>query len=70
MLSKINWKEASIIRLKIENETAVLSCNREGLLSLADHLIALAEEDKGSHIHYDKYNSLEDDSNELIIEKI
>ncbi|MGX8704644.1 MAG: Imm32 family immunity protein [bacterium] len=46
-----------------------MSANREGLLSLANQLSALAEEAPGSHIHFDQYNSLEDGSVELIIEK-
>ena len=36
---------------------------------MAEILSALAEEEQGRHIHLDKYNSLEDDSVELIIEK-
>ena len=32
--------------------------------------MTLAGEEPGSHIHYDEYNSLEDGSDELIIEKI
>ena len=33
-------------------------------------LTALANEGAGSHIHYDEYNSLEECSDELIIELI
>ena len=43
--------------------------DKEGLLSLQQQLAALAEETPGSHIHYDEYNSLEEGSSELIIEK-
>ena len=39
-------------------------------LSLSAQLAALAEEMPGSHIHYDAYNSLSEDSAELIIERI
>ena len=47
----------------------VVSANREGLLSLAGQLAALAEEKPGTHIHYDAGNSLEEGSAEMIIEK-
>jgi hypothetical protein len=41
------------------------------LRSLANHLMALAnEESTSSHFHLDEYNSLEDHSVELIVEKI
>ena len=50
--------------------TIIISANREGLLSLASHLKALAEEMPGGHIHMDEHNSLEDGSAELIIERI
>jgi len=33
-------------------------------------LIALSEETPGSHLHYDKYNSLEEDSSDLVVELI
>ena len=47
----------------------MISANREGLLSLANHLKKLADEVSGSHIHLDVFNSLEEGSAELILEK-
>ena len=46
--------------------------NTEGLISLANHFLNLAQNSvpTGTHIHFDKFNSLEDDSLELLIEKI
>ena len=67
---RIEWVDGFEIRVSIENGEAVISANKEGLLSLAKQLTALAEEDTGSHIHYSDYNSLEDGSAELIIERI
>ena len=67
---RIEWVDKSEIRVSIENGEAVISANKEGLISLANQLRALANEDIGSHIHYDEYNSLEDGSSKLIIEKI
>ncbi|HEX8327416.1 MAG TPA: hypothetical protein VF629_07735 [Hymenobacter sp.] len=48
-----------------------LSANKAGLISLATHLMALAQDDvpTGCHIHYDELNSLEDNSIELVIQK-
>ena len=48
----------------------MISANREGLLSLAKQLTALAEGVSGDHIHYDVYNSLKEGSAEMIIERI
>lgn len=63
------WKEGFEIRVRIDDGTAVVSANREGLLSLAMHLAALAEAAPGTHIHYDEFNSLEDGSAELVFER-
>ena len=67
---ELNWVDGFEINVRIENGDAVISANREGLLSLANHLKSLAEEPPGSHIHLDAYNSLEEGSLELIFETI
>ena len=67
---RIEWIDGFKIQVSVENGEAVLSGNKEGLFSLGFQLIALAEEAPGSHIHYDQYNSLEDGSAELTIEKV
>ena len=66
----IEWKDGFEIKVKIENGATIISANREGLLSLAEQLSALANAENGDHIHYDEYNSLENGSTELIIERI
>ena len=66
---KREWKDGARIRVKTVCNQIVISANKEGLLSLQQQLAALAEETPGSHIHYDEYNSLEEGSSELIIEK-
>ncbi len=63
------WEDGFTIRVKTECGAAVISANRAGLISLANHLTRLAEEAPGCHIHLDQNNSLEDRSAELIIEK-
>ena len=66
---KTEWIEGFEIRAVSENGQTVISANREGLLSLAKQLEALADGMPGDHIHYDAYNSLEEGSAELIVEK-
>ena len=68
---EINWEDGFTIKVRVEDGGTVVICaNKEGLLSLAGQLADLANEQTGCHIHYDAYNSLEDGSSELIIEKI
>ena len=68
---EIYWEDGFTIKVRVDDgKTVVISANREGLLSLARQLTDMANEEYGCHIHYDEYNSLEDDSSEMIIEKI
>ena len=64
------WEDGFAVNVAIQDGEVVLSANKAGLLSLANHLIALSECEPGCHVHLDKYNSLEEDSVDLIIEKI
>ena len=66
----IEWKPGFNIRVSTGNREVLIAANREGLLSLAGQLTALAEAAPGNHIHYDEYNSLESGSAEMIIERI
>ena len=66
----MEWMDGFEIRVSVDTGEAVISANKEGLLSLAQQLAALAEEPAGSHIHYDEYNSLEEGSTGLIIERL
>ena len=65
----INWIDGSEICVKHDIGEVVISANKEGLLSLAGQLTALAEGEPGDHIHYDDNNSLEKGSVELIVER-
>lgn len=65
----MKWIEGFRIHVSADPCSAVISANREGLLSLANHLTALAREAPGSHVHLDEYNSLDGHSAELIIER-
>ena len=66
---KVEWIDGFEIRVSSDYNEITISANREGLLSLAQQLTALAEGEPGDHIHYDEYNSLEEGSAELIIER-
>ena len=63
----IEWVDGFEIRVKVDHGAVVIAANREGMLSLAKQLTALAEAAPGQHIHYDDYNSLEEGSAEMII---
>ncbi len=65
----LHWVDGFEITVEVMDGSVVLSANREGLLSLANHLTALADEQPGSHVHLDEYSALEEGSVELIIEK-
>ena len=66
---EIKWEDGFEITVRITDSAAVISANREGLLSLSSVLRALADGKAGDHIHLDPYNSLEEGSAELILEK-
>ena len=65
------WDDNFKIKTSIPYNTITIEANREGLLSLARHLLLLAQEEvpDGSHFHLDDFNSLENNSVELIIAK-
>lgn len=69
---EFKWEDGYTIATRIEVDGAfVISANAAGLRSLANHLMALADEEStSSHFHLDEYNSLEDHSVELIVEKM
>lgn len=68
---KFDWEAGFDIKVTIVNNEVVISANKEGLISLAKHLLVLAQDGVpvGHHLHLDEYNALEDDSSILIVEK-
>ena len=65
------WMEGFKVSVNTFTDHEVtISANKEGLLSLACQLKALAEGMPGDHIHYDENNSLEKGSLDLVIEKV
>ena len=63
------WEDGFEISASVCEGEVTISANREGLLSLARQLRALAEGVPGDHIHYDVYNSLEEGSAEMTVER-
>ena len=68
---EMNWIDGFRIEVALQGGAVVVSANREGLLSLANHLQALCEEPaRGAHFHLDATTALEDGSLELIVERV
>ena len=65
------WEPLYVIKCRLEGDSAVIEANRAGLISLARHLLELADEDakEYTHFHLDQCNSLEKDSAEIIVVK-
>ena len=66
---EFHWNDDFSITVRMDDDAVVISANKDGLLSLARHLATLAEEESQGHFHLDQYNSLEEGSLELIVEK-
>ena len=68
---KSEWQDGFEIKVQNEEGETVIVANKAGLISLAKQLLTLAQDvvPTGSHLHFDDYNSLEQGSTELIIEK-
>lgn len=69
---RLCWSDGYSIKISTNDNEIIISANREGLLSLANHLLNLAQANVpcGTHIHLDEYDSLEVGSQSIIIEKI
>ena len=67
---KVDWVDGFEIRVGTHGNELSISANREGLISLARQLMALAEGAPGDHIHYDQHTSLEAGSHDMVIERL
>ena len=65
------WDDGFTISFERGHSVMMLKANSAGLITLARHLLTLAQPSvpTGSHIHYDEPNTLEKGSQELVIEK-
>jgi hypothetical protein len=68
----LKWEKGFFVEVKNECDEIIISANKEGLYSFARHFLTLAQDTvkEGTHIHLDEYNSLEEESIDLIIQKI
>lgn len=68
---ELKWEPGFEIKTGINNDQLIISANKAGLISLAKQMLTLAQDmfPVGYHMHFDEYNSLEEGSIELIIEK-
>ena len=66
------WEYGFTIKTTLRKNALVFSANKEGLLSLANHFTALANESIPDYycFYLDESNSLEEGSVEIIFEKI
>ena len=69
---RMKWEDGTRIEVKRGTNSTIIRANREGLLSLARLMLTLATEEvpKGCHWHLDELNSLEEGSQELVVDKI
>lgn len=68
---KYQWEDNTAIRCNIEGSQVIIEANQDGLISLARHLLEMAQDNvpHRTHIHLDEFNALEEESSELIIVK-
>ena len=69
---RLVWQAGSRIWVINNDEVLAIRANRPGLISLASHLLALAQETipSGTHLHLDPLNGLEDDSPEITLQVV
>ena len=69
---KYKWEDCFKIETIVKNNEIIIKANKEGLVSLARHLLNLAQDavPKDVHLHLDENNSLEDGSTDLVIVKV
>ena len=65
------WYEGYEIEVLVENDEVLILANREGLKSLATHLLALSQDEvpRGYHLHFSSGYGLENGSVDLILGK-
>ena len=68
---KFVWEDDAAIRCTVRENAVYIEANKGGLISLARHILELAQDaaPEGTHFHLDEFNSLEDDSSEIIFSK-
>ena len=66
---RFDWDEDFMIEVHSRNDEVVITANRAGLVSLARHLLELAQVEvpPGSHFHLDDSTGLEENSCSLVV---
>jgi hypothetical protein len=66
------WEDGFNVNVNVIDNAVLVKANKQGLISLARHLLELSQSDvpAGIHIHLDESNSLSDGSKELVVEKM
>ena len=66
-----SWEPGFEIAVTVARNEAIISANKQGLISLAKQLLTLAQNEapKGSHFHLDETTALESKSISLILAK-
>ena len=69
---RLEWEDGSVLSVHQSGSVTTVSGNHDGILSLARHLLSVAQARApiGSHFHLDDGNTLEPGSTELIFEKV
>lgn len=68
---QLEWSPGFRIEVKVHVGEVLIRANQAGLTSLARHLLTLAEDavPAGMHVHLDASRELEDESQDLVIER-
>lgn len=68
---RLLWDEGFDIEVRVDVSEVVITANREGLLSLARHLLTLAQEEvrAGAHLHLGGGQEITSDL-ELVLERM
>jgi hypothetical protein len=68
---RLEWSLGFEIEVQAHQGEVVIKANKAGLVSLAQHMLTLAEDPmpNGTHIHLDPARELEDASLDLVIER-
>jgi hypothetical protein len=68
---RLTWVPGYKVRVAVTDGEVLITANQQGLLSLAQHLLTLAQADvpSGVHAHMEPGLELEEDSTALILDK-
>jgi hypothetical protein len=67
----LEWSPGFEIEIQAHSTEIVIRANKAGLISLAQHILTLADDSvpSGTHVHLDATRELKDSSLDLVIER-